>query len=352
MSHRYSSYLVLAGALALALALACGDDDSPTGGGGGGNSTLSVPPGTYRASGGFYDCITHLPTATSVDTMVYCQNEVFNDFFGYDCAVVRSGNNLSVSCTRTTEMSTGCNETVVIDITGTVSGDHYELHGTLNYSDDPADCWDGTHCDSFAVALDRIGATPTACSYADEGTLEMTVTGGAQAGKHVLSMFASSDNLGGSIAFNFSGSSSVTLISAREMAAGGVNGIYLSGNTDYVNPASLPATLQVYINTPGARSPAAGGPQIGINYFESTSTYSFDAESATSGSFVVRELSDDAMAGTFTMTLAGTQYDEAYPSGAPAQRTVSGGYFITASTLTATRAPGVLERVFHRRGER
>ncbi|MDH4037056.1 MAG: hypothetical protein OEX18_01585 [Candidatus Krumholzibacteria bacterium] len=343
MSSRNVVPFLLAGALALAMAAGCGDDESPTGGGTGGNSsTLSLPSGTYAATGAFFTCGEAVPFDVLADTLVFCGAEVIDEFFGADCPVKRTGNNLSLSCETTETVGLSCTETLKASFTGTVSGDTYQLSGTFEYSDNPADCWDGTYCDSLHLTIERIGGVPTACAYADENTVALNVTGGAQAGAHELQAFGSSISSSGSYSFSFSASSNLPVTAAAAPAGGLQESIYMYVSTDYINPATLPATLPVVVQTIGAApvSPA-GGPQVYLGYAEMSPDYSFNAENAVSGNFVVHEIDGDHIAGTLNVIVSGTEYSEANPSGVPAQRTLSGGYFVTGEDQPVeTGAPG------------
>lgn len=351
MSRRQSLPFILAGALTLASLAACGDDDSPTGGGGG-STTLSIPAGTWVLSGEFFQCGSDIVTDAAIDTMAFCVNEVVDDFFGYDCPVKRTGNNLSMSCERTFERSTGCNETVRIDVTGTVTGDHYELSATFRYSDDPADCWDGTYCDSLQLTLDKLGAAPGGCAYADENTVALTIAGGPQSGAHTLDAYGSSSSFGATVAFEFGASSDGTPVTRRVRAAGGVSSIYLYASTSYLDPELLPTSLPVTVMSVGAHSPTAGGPEVIVSYYEQTDGYSFFAESAESGNFVVHEIDLEHIAGTLDVTVSGTEYNAQYPGGNPAQRTLTGGYFVKANAPLAAQAEsGVLSGALRRIGE-
>ncbi|HEU4364230.1 MAG TPA: hypothetical protein VFT13_02075 [Candidatus Krumholzibacteria bacterium] len=352
MSPRQSLPFILAGALALASFAACGDDDSPTGGGGGGGTTLSIPAGTWGLNGEFFQCGSDIVAEGAIDTLAFCVNEVVDDFFGYDCPIKRTGNNLSMTCERTFERSTGCNETVRVNVTGTVTGDHYELSATFRFSDDPASCWDGTHCDSLHLTLDKIGGVPGACQYADENTVALTIVGGPQAGAHTLDAFGSSASSGPAVAFEFGASTGPPVAQQERARTGGVSSIYLYASTSYLDPELLPTSLPVTVISVGSHAAAAGGLEVLLSYYEQTDGYSFFAESAESGNFVVQEIDLDHIAGTLNVTVSGTEYNAQYPGGNPAQRTLTGGYFVTANALVAARAEsGVLTGALRRMGE-
>ena len=345
MSFRFLAPCLMAGALALAMGTGCGDDASPTGNGGTGSTTLSIPAGSYAATGEFFVCGEQFPYDSLTDTLAYCSSEIFDDFFGYDCAIKRNGNALSLSCERTEDRGGGCTETVKINVKGTVTGSRYELSGTFEYSDNPADCWDGAYCDSLHLVFERLGNAPTACTYADENTVNLTVAGGPQAGKHILNAFGSSNPSGGSYAFSFSANSGSPVAAPIDPAAGGGEGpsIYMSAQTSYIDPQTLPATLTVVVLPPGERAAAAaGGPEVTLSYYEYSSTASFSAESVVSGNFVVHELDGDHIAGTLNVTVGGTAYNAANPGGVAAQRTLTGGYFVTDGGIRASNASGTL----------
>jgi hypothetical protein len=329
MSNRHIVPLLLAGALALAFGPGCGDDETPTGGTTTGGNNLSIPSGTYQLSGEFFVCGETVPYDASIDTMAFCGNEIVDDFFGYDCPVKRNGNNLSVSCTITREVFTGCNETAKLDITGTVSGGNYELMGTIKISGSPADCWDGSYCDSLYIMLTFLGPAPTACSYADENTVALNVVGGPQAGNHILDASGFSDPSGGSYAYYFGASTSVTVAASSGALAGGPS-IYLTAQTDYIDPTTLPQTLPAVIQLPDASASAGvGGPEVYVGYFENSSSGSFYADAVVSGNFVVQELDANHIAGNLNVIVSGTQYTEANPGGVASQRTLTGGYHVT-----------------------
>jgi hypothetical protein len=334
MSFGRTVPFVLAGALALAMAAGCGDNDSPTGNGGTSSNTLSIPAGTYAASGAMFVCGESVPFDALVDTVAYCSNEIVNDFFGFSCPIKRTGNNLSLFCQETRSVGIDCEETVTVSFKGIVSGDRYELWGTFEYSDNPANCWDGSYCDSLHLTFDRLGAVPSACAYADENTVELNVVGGPQAGAHVLDAFGSASESVGSFAYNIGASSGGIVATPSSLAGGATESIYMNVQTTYIDPATLPATLPVVIIPGGASAaPAVGGPEATLYYSEYSSTYQFIADAATSGSFVVNEIDGDHIAGRFNTVITGTEYSEANPGGVPAQRTLSGGYFVTSSTM-------------------
>ncbi|HEX5131746.1 MAG TPA: hypothetical protein VFX92_04565 [Candidatus Krumholzibacteria bacterium] len=331
----------LLAALLAALAVGCGDsNDSPTGGGGGGGSTLSLAAGTYQVQGAFFNCGETTPRETATDSLVACKTQLVDEFFAVNCPVKRNGNQLSVVCTDTREVYTGCSETVKVDVHGTVTGDVYELAGTIERSDNPADCWDGASCDSIHVVLTRVGGAPSGCTYADAGTLDLTIVGGPRAGRHTLDAYGSGNDSGGLIAFNFYANegTGVPIATSPASPATGVSSLSLYATTDYINPATLPATLPVTVTPPGANTNAtAGGPAVYLSYTEYGETAQYFAESVVSGSFVVHEISVDHLAGTLNVVVSGTQYNNGTPTPGQ-QRTLSGGYFVTGGTLT--QAPG------------
>ena len=340
MSFRHTIPFALAGALALAMAAGCGDDGSPAGNGGTSSNTLSIPSGSYSASGAMFVCGETVPFEALVDTVVFCSNEIVDEFFGYDCPVKRTGSSLSLSCERTRDLGLGCIETVRIDIKGTVTGDTYELWGTFEYSDNPADCFEGSYCDSLHLTFDRLGGVPTACTYADQNTVALNVVSGPQAGAHSLDAWGSSTETSGSFSFNFSASSGGTTAAPVIFAGGVGETIYMNAQTPLVDPAALPATFPVAVLPPlDSGAPAAGGPEVVLYYSEYSPAYQFTAEGATSGNFVVHEIDGDHIAGTLNAIVTGTEYSDANPTGVPAQRTLSGGYYvITSSTPRAADA--------------
>lgn len=341
---RRSASLLFALALALAAA-GCGGDDSPTGGGGGGASTLSLRAGTYQLNTEIHDCTPGGSTVveTVQDVLSSCAQEVVDEFFGYDCPVRRNGNNLSLACERSYPKTTGCTETARLYATGTVTGDHYELFVTIDYTDDPADCWEGSHCDSLYITIERIADAPSACAFAGENTVALSVTGGPRAGSHTLDAFGDSDESGPNIAFSFNASSS-TVVAGDRGAAGEVATIFLSAYTPYLDPEALPIALPVTVLVPGAAAavPSAGGPEVLLTYYEQTLAYQFFAEDVVSGGFVVHEIDTKHVAGTLDVTLAGTAYNSQYPEGTPAQRTLSGGYYVIGSELVTRPGTGFL----------
>jgi hypothetical protein len=353
MSHHHSASLFLACTLALTAMAGCGDDDSPTGGDGGGSSALSFNAGTYALSGEFLPCGEQVPFDFAVDTLTFCQKETTDDFFGYDCPVRRTGNTLSLDCVRTFERSSGCMETVRITATGTVTDDHYELFATFEYSDDPAGCWDDSYCDSLYLTVDRISGVPTACAYADENTVALSVVGGPQAGSHTLFAFGNGSQSGPNVAYSFNASTSI--VAARDRAATGEGAtIFLSANTSYLDPESLPATLPVIVQVPlASAATAAGGPEVLLTYYEQNLGNQFFAESVVTGNFVVHEIDLSHIAGTLAVTVAGTEYNNEFPEGTPAQRTLTGGYYVTGNESTARSESGTLSsaltRLFERR---
>jgi hypothetical protein len=328
----------LAAASMIALLTACGDDD-PTGGGSIARM-LSLPVGTYRVSTEYLGC-DGSPGLTSGSNVVVCRTETLEDFMGVaGCPVEREGNALRIDCQSTIDHADGCTETVRMRFTGSVSGNEYELHGSIRVSDNPADCWDGSYCDSVRTRLVRTGNAPGGCDYADVNEIALSVNDGPLAGKHVLATFGLPSGSGDAIAWTFSGYewSSATVRSGAPPA--GDPPLFVSINTTLLNPADLPITLPVYVAAFQRRA-AAGGPEAFIIYNEYSESHRFFATDVTGGSLVVHHLGPDVIAGTLDLKLSGTM--ERSGGVTTAMRDISGGFHVVyhdpARATTASGGP-------------
>jgi hypothetical protein len=309
--------------------VSCGDDDNPTGtGGGGGGNNLSLPAGTYSVETTYFDCGS-VVGSTDPFELVACTSETVDDFMGYACPVKRSGNNLSVQCEITEEIYTGCSETVKIDLTGTVNGSVYTLMGTMEFSDNPSDCYDGMYCDSLYIRLERTGDAPAACSIADAGTMLITVTGGPLAGSRVLDAFGSSfDEGGGLVSWYMTGVPSGTPIAAARRIENGLTEMSVYLSTSALDPEGAPYTLPVS----AANSPSTpGGPEAFIGYSEYTETLQFFTTSVTGGNVMVEEVDSDHIAGTFSVSVDGTQVTGG--GSAPSSRSLAGAFHVVNSPV-------------------
>ena len=202
------------------------------------------------------------------------------------------------------------------------------------------------------VTLTKTGAAPAGCTYADVGTIALTVAGGPLAGKHVMDASGTgSDNGGGVISFTFGGLWPPQPPTAAAAIGGLSTSISMNVYTPPISPQALPVTLPATILVGRASSATAGGVDTALlGYNEISGTTSFNATSVASGTVTINALSVEQIAGTMSLVLDGTQYDNGTPSSS--QRTISGGYFVYNSVqpsgANAQPVAGVVGRLWRR----
>jgi hypothetical protein len=306
----------------------CGSDSTTTPGGGSAAKTFALSPGMYTLDASVVDCTTMAPIMGEHQIMPVCVSDPVTDLFGFACPVKQSGNKLSVSCDLSQEVTPGCTQMTKIRGTGTSSSSVTTLSGTIEFSDSPLGCADSTQCWAFDVTLTKTGAAPPGCTYADVGTIALTVTGGPLAGKHIMGAGGSgSDNGGGAISFNFSGLWPPQPPTAAAAAGELLTSISMNVGTPPISPQTLPVTLPATIVLGKASSSTAGGVDTAlIGYYEASGATTFTATSVASGTVTINVLAVEQIAGRMSLVLDGTQNDNGTPS--PSQRTISGGFFV------------------------
>lgn len=263
---------------------------------------------------------------------VSCSDIYWAELFEIDCPITGDATSLSLDCTFTDDNGV-CSTTYHVQGTGTKTGDTWTINGTQSItSETPAGCSGDPTCEQVTITVVEQGVgPPSACQYGDPNTVALTVTGGPL-GNVVLDAggFPTQGTIGWQWDINaFFSTSGPAPASALNMTA-------MSMSIPEVSSANLPQSFPVTIPQPvGASLQTQGGLNVTMGYIESyTSGGGYSAESAGSGMVTVYEVSDQHIAGDYTVSTSGTQY---IPSANPTTSTrgLNGEFHVRTVPLAA-----------------
>jgi hypothetical protein len=332
--------IVLALAASALVLQGCGSD-SPTGPGGG------TPGSGTKVSAGVYDITFKVWTCGMMDTTTQVETATFCSDFGLevplelDCPITISNNSFTVDCTSTRDDGF-CSYTERVQATGTYSGTTWTITGTRNITNEnPSECSGEAACQSAIVTITRTGDAPAACSYADENTVDATITGGPFAGNTTLDASGFVTNIGGLYSWTIFGGAATGFAAKRDNDIANIANLNL--NLVEIDPQGLPTTFDVTVTGGGvSRAALANGT---VSYYDQTTSGTIFYSVSGSGSITVNEVSGTYIAGRInSLTINGQEY---VLGGMPtaATRTISGGFYVLAGSPTRSELPGWLGRL-------